>query len=122
MEQRMVDFPTKRMLAQLDKLRGCHTCKDKKNCERYAFASDATDAIIEENGFQKSFMGQVLARNLSWAIADEAFFSGMVAEGDEDLYYEGEPLPLFYVLESVREHIREMTKLLLQMKDNSIKL
>ena len=116
MEQQTVDFPVKRMLAQLDKLRGCHTCKERKGCGKYAFASDATDAIIEENGFEKSFLGQVLARNLSWAIADEALLSGIVVEGEDELYYEGEPNPLFYVLESVREHIRELTKLLLEMR------
>ena len=116
MEQRTVDFPKKRMLAQLDRLRGCHICKDKKGCDRYAFAHDALDAIIEENGFEESFLGQVLSRNLSWAIADEALLSGIVAEGDEELYYEGEANPLFYVLESTREHIRELTKLLLEMR------
>ncbi len=104
------------MLAQLDRLRGCHICKDKKGCDRYAFANDALNAIIEESGFEKSFLGQVLARNLSWAIADEASLSGIVAEGDEELYYDGEPSPLFYVLESLREHIRELTRLLLEMR------
>ena len=116
MEQRTVDFPTKRMLVQLDKLRGCHPCKDKKGCERYAFVTDATNAIIEENGFEKSFMGQTLARSLSWAIADEALLSGITTENDEELYYEGELHPLFYVLESVRDHLRELTKLLLEMR------
>ena len=116
MGQRTVDFPRKRMLAQLDRLRGCHICKDKKGCDRYAFANDALETIIEENGFEESFLGQVLSRNLSWAIADEALLSGIVAEGDEEIYYEDEPNPLFYVLESVREHIRELTKLLLEMR------
>jgi hypothetical protein len=116
MEQKTVDFPTRRMLAQLDKLRGCHTCKDKKGCDRYAFVSNATDAIIEENGLEESFLGQILARNLSWAVADEALLGGMVTEGDDELYYEDDPHPLFYVLESTREHIRELTKLLLEMR------
>jgi len=116
MEQRTVDFPTKRMFVQLDKLRGCYTCKDKKGCDRYTFVNDATNAIIEENGFDGSFLGQVLARSLSWAIADEALLSGMVAEGDDELYYEGDVHPLFYVLESLRDHIRELTELLLKMR------
>jgi len=116
MEQRTVDFPTKRMFVQLDKLRGCYTCKDKKGGDRYTFVNDATNAIIEENGFDGSFLGQVLARSLSWAIADEALLSGMVAEGDDELYYEGDVHPLFYVLESLRDHIRELTELLLKMR------
>ena len=116
MEQRTVDFPTKRMFVQLDKLRGCYTCKDKKGCDRYTFVNDATNAIIEENGFDGSFLGQVLARSLSWAIADEALLSGMVAEGDDELYYEDDLHPLFYVLESLRDHIRELTELLLKMR------
>jgi hypothetical protein len=116
MGKRTVDFPTRRMFVQLDKLRGCYTCRDKKGCDRYAFVDDATNAIIEESGFDESFLGQILARSLSWAIADEALLSGIVAEGDDELYYEGEPHPLFYVLESVRDHIRELTELLLQMR------
>ena len=116
MGQETVDFPKKRILAQLDKLRGCHICEDKKGCDQYIFVSDATDAIAKENGVEDSFLGKVLARNLSWAIADEARLSGMAMEGDEELYYEGEPNPLFYVLESVREHVRELTKLLLEMR------
>jgi len=117
MGQGTVDFPSKRMLAQLDKLRGCHNCKDKKNCDRYAFVSDATEAIIEEKGLEESFLGQILARNLSWAIADEAILSGTVAEAEDELYYEGEgePNPLFYVLESLRDHIRELAKIMLEM-------
>ena len=117
MGRRTVDFPTKRMFVQLDKLRGCYTCKDKKGCDRYAFVDDATNAIIEENGFDRSFLGQVLARSLSWAIADEALLSGMVAEGDDELYYEGDVYPLFYVLESLRDHTRELTRLLLKMRE-----
>jgi hypothetical protein len=105
------------MLVQLDKLRGCHDCKDKKECDRYAFVNDATDAIIEENGFENSFLGQALARNLSWAIADEALLSGIVGEANEDLYYEDEIHPLFYALESMRDHIRELTELLLEMRE-----
>ena len=116
MDQRTVDFPTKRILAQLDKLRGCHTCKDRKGCERYAFVNDATNAIIEENGFEKSFLGQTLARSLSWAIADEALLSGIITEENGDFYYEEELPPLFYVLESIRDHVRELTKLLLEMR------
>jgi len=116
MDQRTVDFPSKRILAQLDKLRGCHTCKDRKVCERYAFVNDATNAIIEENGFEKSFLGQTLARSLSWAIADEALLSGIVTEENDELYYEEELPPLFYVLESIRDHVRELTKLLLEMR------
>jgi hypothetical protein len=117
MGQRTVDFPIRRMLVQLDKLRGCHTCKDRKGCDRYIFVSDATNAIIEENGFEKSFMGQILARSLSWAIADEAFLSSLVAEGDDELYYEDELHPLFYALESIRDHIRELTELILEMRN-----
>jgi len=117
MEKQTVDFPAKRMLAQLDKIRGCYACKEKKECGRYSFANDATDAIIAENGFENSFMGQMLSRNLSWSIADEALLSGMVTEDGDDLYYEGEPNQLFYVLESLREHIRELTKLLLKMRE-----
>lgn len=119
MEQKTVDFPSKRMLAQLDRIRGCHTCKEKKGCDRYNFASDATDAIIKESGFQKSFLGQYMARNLSWAMAEEAYLSGIVDEGDDELYYESEPQPLLYALESVREHIREMMKILLEMQKRS---
>ena len=117
MGQRTVNFPTKRVFVQLDKLRGCHTCKDKKECDRYAFVNDATNAIIEESGFEESFLGQILARNLSWAIADEAFLSGVIAEGEDELYYEEDPHPLFYVLESVRDHIRELTELILKMRE-----
>jgi hypothetical protein len=117
MEQQTVDFPTKRVLVQLDKLRGCHTCKDKKDCDRYAFVKDATNAIIQENGLEKSFLGQTLARSLSWAIADEALLSASTTEEDEELYYEGELHPLFYALESTRDHIRELTKLILEMRD-----
>ena len=116
MGQRTVNFPTKRMFVQLDKLRGCHTCKDKKACDRYIFVNDATNTIIEENGFEESFLGQILARSLSWAIADESFLSGIVVEGDDELYYEGDLHPLFYVLESIRDHIRELTGLLLEMQ------
>lgn len=116
MGKQTVNFPTRRMLVQLDKLRGCHDCKDKKDCDRYSFANDATDAIIEENGFENSFLGQVLARNLSWAIADEALLSGIAVEGNGELYFEDEVHPLFYVLESTRDHIRELTELLLGMR------
>jgi len=116
MEQRTVDFPIRRMLTQLDKLRGCHTCKDRKGCDRYIFVNDATNAIIEENEFEKSFMGQMLARSLSWAIADEAFLSSLIAEGDDELYYEDDLHPLFYALESIRDHIRELTELILEMR------
>ena len=98
-------------------LRGCHACKDKKDCDRYTFVKDATDAIVEENGLERSFLGQTLARSLSWAVADEALLSGVTTEGDEELYYEGELHPLFYALESTRDHIRELTKLLLEMRD-----
>jgi hypothetical protein len=104
------------MFVQLDKLRGCYTCKDRKGCDRYAFVGDATNAIIEENGLDRSFLGQALARSLSWAIADEALLSGIVAEGDDELYYEGDLHPLFYVLESLRDHIRELTRLLLEIQ------
>ncbi len=116
MEQRTVDFPSKRMFAQLDRLRGCHACKDKKGCDRYIFVNDATNAIVEENGFENSFLGQVLARSLSWAIADEALLSSIASEGDEELYYEGDVNPVFYVLESTRDHIRELTGLILEMR------
>ena len=117
MGQRTVDFPTRRMLAQLDKLRGCHTCKDKKGCDRYEFVNDATNAIIEENRFEESFLGQVLARSLSWAVADESFLSGLIAEGNGEFYYNEDELhPLFYVLESTREHARELTKIILEMR------
>ena len=119
MEKQTVNFATKRLLIQLDRLRGCYECKDKKGCERYAFVNDATNAIIEENGFEKSFLGQILARNLSWAIADESLLSGIVGEGDSDLYYEDEMHPLFYVLESVRDHIRELMELVLKMREQN---
>ena len=116
MENRTVNFPSKRMLVQLDKIRGCHTCMDKKGCEKYAFVKDATESLVKENGFENSFMGQMLAQSLSWAIADEAHLSGMVHEEDEELYYEDELHPLFYSLESVRDHIRDLMRLILELK------
>jgi len=117
MARQTFDFPTKRILAQLDKMRGCHDCKSKKGCDRYTFVNDATSAIIEENGLEESFLGQVLARNLSWAIADEAFLSGMVIEGDDEIYYDEEVPPLFYVLESLRDHMRGLVELILEMRE-----
>ena len=58
MEKKTVNLPAKRTFVQLDKLRGCFDCKDRKSCDRYAFVNKATDAIIEENGFEESFLGQ----------------------------------------------------------------
>ena len=116
MENRTVNFPNKKMLVQLNKIRGCQTCTDKKGCEKYEFAKDATEALIKENGFENSFMGQILAQSLSWAVADEALLSGMVHEEDEEFYYEDELHPLFYALESVRDHIRDMMRLVLEVK------
>lgn len=116
MEQQTVNFPTKRMFVQLDKVRGCYTCEDKKGCDKYAFVNDATNAIVKENGFEGSSLGQILTRSLSWAIADEAFLSSIISEGDDEFYYEDDIHPLFYVLESVRDHILELTELLLKMQ------
>lgn len=117
MARQTVDFPIKRILVQLDKMRGCYDCKEKKDCDRYTFVNDATSAIIEENGLEESFLGQVLARNLSWAIADEAFLGGMVIEGDDEIYYDEDVPPLFYVLESLREHMRELARIILEMRE-----
>jgi len=117
MANQTFDFSTKRILFQLDKMRGCHDCKDKKGCDRYTFVNDATSAIIEENGLEESFLGQVLARNLSWAIADEAFLGGRAIEGDDEIYYDEDVPPLFYILESLREHMRELAKLVLEMRE-----
>ena len=117
MEQRTVDLSTKRLLFQLDKLRGCYNCKNRKSCDRYEFVTSATDAFIKEIGLGESPLGQVLAQSLSWAIADEAFLSEVMAEGGDELYYEdGELHPLFYALESVRDHIRELADILLKMR------
>ena len=116
MEKGTVDFPTRRTFTQLDKLRGCHACDDRKGCDKYAFVDDATNAIVEENGLEKSFLGQVLARNLSWTIADEASLSGVVSEGEDESYYEDGVHPLLDALESMRDHIRELTRILLEMR------
>jgi hypothetical protein len=115
MERHTVNLPAKRIFAQLDKLRGCYECQDKKGCDRYSFVNDATQAIIEENGFENSFMGQVIARNLSWAFADEAMLSEIAIEADEE-YLESDNNSLFYMLESTREHIRELMKIIMEMK------
>lgn len=118
MSQDTVDLTTRRIFKKLDNLRGIHPGKDKQRSEEYEFVVESANAIISENGLENSVLGQVLARDLSWAMAEEAYLQSMIFDGGEPLYFEDELHPLFYALESVREHIRELTKIILNFKRN----
>ena len=117
MEKPTVNLSIKKLLIQLDKVRGCYTCKEKKDCDRYKFVKDATEALVQENGFEDSFMGQAIVWDLCWIIADEASLSGVISEGGEELYYNDELSPLLEIVDSLREHKIKLAELILKMRE-----
>ena len=41
----------------------------------------------------------------------------MAIEGDDEFYYDEDVPPLFYVLESLRDHMRGLVELILEMRE-----
>ena len=132
---------SERLLKQLDRLQGCLNCNERNACELYNFSIQASRKIIEENNLKDSFLGQLLARSLSWMVAEEAqimqiidekglmvsYSNGKIESSEEDyedLYdydeydEEGEreePHPLLDIQFRLRGHIRETIRLLVEM-------
>jgi hypothetical protein len=111
-----VDFSSKRLMKLLDDLRSCSFCPVRNTCRMYAFAREATDTIVKENSLESSFLGQLLARSLSWMAVEENILMTMI-EDLGPMPEEGKVHPLLAEQKEIRDQMREAIKVILSMRD-----
>lgn len=110
-----VDFSSKRLMRLLDDLRSCSFCPVRNTCRMYAFSREATDTIVRENSLESSFLGQLLARSLSWMAVEENILMTMI-EDIGPMPEEGKVHPLLSEQKAIRDQMREAIKVILSMR------
>lgn len=111
-----IDFSSKRLMRLLDDLRSCSFCPVRNTCRMYAFSQEATDTIMRENNLENSFLGQLLARSLSWMSVEENILMTMI-EDIGPMPEEGKVHPLLGEQKAIRDQMREAIKVILSMRD-----